>query len=1051
MWIVRIALTRPYTFIVAALVIVLMSPIVLQRTPTDVFPNIDIPVVSICFNYTGLSPQLMQDRIVSPYSRFMTTVVDNIEHSEAQMVAGRAIVKVFFQPGADVHVAVTQITAISQTMIRQLPPGIAPPLIITYSASSVPVLQLGMRGQGLSEQELFDLGANLVRNQLANVAGAAIPWPYGGKQRQVSVNIDIPALQAKGLSPTDVINAISTQNLVLPSGTVKMGSTEFNVEMNGSPDTLAALNNLPIRTTNGATIYVKDVAYVSDGFSPQVNIARMDGQRGVILAIYKTGDTSTLDVVSQIYAKLPQIKNLVPPQTVITPLFDQSIFVRAAIQGVLREGVVAACLTALMILLFLGSWRSTVIIAISIPLSILVSITVLSALHETINLMTLGGLALAVGILVDDATVEIENINRNLAQGKQIIQAILDGSQEIAIPALVSTLCICIVFVPMFFLTGVAKFLFVPLAESVIFAMLASYILSRTLVPTMAMYLLKEHHGEEYATGNDIFSRAQRGFARGFDRMRAGYRASLAFCLERAWLFVILFLVFCVSSLSLVPVLGRDFFPSVDAGLIRLHMRARAGQRVEETAREADGVDNLIRRVIPPEDLGTVLDNIGLFNSTVNTAYSNSGVIGESDAEILIGLKPDRKQQTKYYVDTLRERFAEEFPGTQFFFQPADMISQILNFGVPAPVDIQLIGPNERANYQLAEQITNRLQHIPGAVDVHVQQLRSYPAIFLDVDRTRVQSVGISQQDVANSVLLTLSSSAQVTPSFWVNPANGYEYNVSVQVPQYKIDSMQSLDNIPISSAVAKTPQILGNMGTLSVNTEPALLSQYDSQSMMDVYASVEGRDLGGVDADIQKVLADFQDKLPRGTQLVRRGQVATMTSSFAGLSAGVGVAIVLVYLLIVVNFQSWIDPFIIITALPGALAGILWILLLTHTTLSVPSLTGMIMCMGVATANSILMVSFARERLNEGLDATQAAVQAGYVRIRPVLMTAFAMIIGMVPLSLGLGEGGEQNAPLGRAVIGGLIVATFATLYFVPCVFSLVHKGHRPGPASRR
>ncbi len=1046
MWIVRIALTRPYTFIVAALVIVLMTPIVLMRTPTDVFPNIDIPVVSICFNYSGLSPQLMQDRIVSPYSRFMTTVVDNIEHTEAQMVAGRAIIKVFFQPGADVHVAVTQITAISQTMIRQLPPGISPPLIITYSASSVPVLQLGMRGQGLSEQELFDFGANLVRNQLANVAGAAIPWPYGGKQRQVSVNIDIPALQSKGLSPTDVITAITTQNLVLPSGTVKMGSTEFNVEMNGSPDTLAALNNIPIKTADGATIYVKDVAYVSDGFSPQVNIARMDGQRGVILAIYKTGDTSTLDVVSQIYSKLPQIRNLVPPQTVITPLFDQSIFVRAAIQGVLREGVVAACLTALMILLFLGSWRSTLIIAISIPLSILVSITILSALHETINLMTLGGLALAVGILVDDATVAIENIERNLAQGKDTIRAILDGSQEIAIPALVSTLCICIVFVPMFFLTGVAKFLFVPLAEAVIFAMLASYVLSRTLVPTMAMYLLKGHHGEEYATGDDIFSRAQRGFARSFDRMRNGYRDSLAFCLERAWLFVILFLVFCVASLSLVPVLGRDFFPSVDAGLIRLHMRARAGQRVEETAREADGVDNLIRRVIPPEDLGTILDNIGLFNSTVNTAYSNSGVIGESDAEILIGLKPERKQRTRYYIDELRVRLAEEFPGTQFFFQPADMISQILNFGVPAPVDIQLIGPSEEANYLLAQQITSRIQHIPGAVDVHVQQLRSYPAIFLNVDRTRVQSIGLSPQDVANSVLLTLSSSSTVSPSFWVNPANGYEYNVAVQAPQYKIDSMQSLGNIPISSALTKSPQILGNMGTVTVNTEPALLSQYDTQSMMNVYASVEGRDLGGVDADIQKVLADFQSKLPRGTQLFRRGQVATMTSSFAGLSAGVGVAIVLVYFLIVVNFQSWIDPFIIITALPGALAGIIWILLLTHTTLSVPSLTGMIMCMGVATANSILVVSFARERLNEGLSAAQAAVQAGYVRIRPVLMTALAMIIGMVPLSLGLGEGGEQNAPLGRAVIGGLIVATFATLYFVPCVFSLVHKRHRPG-----
>jgi CzcA family heavy metal efflux pump len=1045
MWIVRVALRRPYTFIVAALVIVLMTPIVLQRTPTDVFPNIDIPVASVCWNYSGLSPQLMEDRIVSPYERFMSTVVDNIEHTESQTVAGRSIIKVFFHPGTDVHVAVTQITAISQTMIRQLPPGISPPLIITYSASSVPVLQLGMRGQGLSEQELFDFGANLVRNQLATVAGAAIPWPFGGKQRQVSVNVDIPALQAKGLSPTDVINAVTAQNLVLPSGTVKMGSTEFNVEMNGSPDTIAALNNLPIKTVNGATIYIKDVAYVSDGFSPQINIARMDGQRGVLLAVYKTGDTSTLDVVSQVYSKLPQIKNLLPPQTVITPLFDQSIFVRAAIQGVIREGVVAACLTAVMILLFLGSWRSTLIIAISIPLSILVSITVLSALHETINLMTLGGLALAVGILVDDATVEIENINRNLAQGKQIIQAILDGAQQIAVPALVSTLSICIVFVPMFFLTGVAKFLFVPLAEAVVFAMLASYLLSRTLVPTMAMYLLKQHHGEEHATGSDIFSRMQRGFARGFERMRGGYHASLAFCLDRAWLFVALFLLFCAATLALIPFLGRDFFPTVDAGLIRLHMRARAGQRVEETAREADGVDDLIRRVIPPEDLGTVLDNIGLFNSTVNTAYSNSGVIGEMDAEILIGLKPERKLSTRHYIDELRVRLAEGFPGTQFFFQPADMITQILNFGVPAPVDIQLIGPNQRANYQLAEQITNRIQHIPGAVDVRVQQLRSYPAIFLNLDRTRVQSVGLSPTDVANSVLLTLSSSSTVSPSFWVNPANGFEYNVAVQAPQYKIDSMQTLDNIPISSDTTKTPQILGNVAALSVNAEPALISEYDNQPMINVYASVEGRDLGGVDADIQKVLADYQNKLPRGTQLVRRGQVATMTSSFAGLTAGVGVAIVLVYFLIVVNFQSWIDPFIIITALPGALAGIIWILLLTHTTLNVPSLTGMIMCMGVATANSILMVSFARERMNEGLNASQAALQAGFVRIRPVLMTAFAMIIGMVPLSLGLGEGGEQNAPLGRAVIGGLVVATFATLYFVPCVFSLVHKRYRP------
>ncbi len=1046
MWIVRIALSRPYTFIVAALVIILMTPVVLQRTPTDIFPNIDIPVISIAWNYTGLSPQEMEDRIVTPFERFLTTVVDNIEHTESQTVGGRSVTKTYFQPGTDVHVALTQITAVSQTVLRQLPNGIAAPLIITYSASAVPILQLGLKGQGLSEQELFDYSVTTIRNQLATVPGAAIPYPFGGKLRQVSVNVDIPALQAKGLSPVDVINAISAQNLVLPSGSVKLGATEYNVELNGSPDTIAALNNLPIKTSNRATVYVRDVAVVSDGFSPQINIARMDGQRGVLMVVYKNGDASTLDVVSQSLAKLPYIKSLLPPSLVITPLFDQSIFVRAAVQGVIREGLVAACLTALMILLFLGSWRSTVIIAISIPLSILISIFVLSALHETINLMTLGGLALAVGILVDDATVAIENIERNLAQGKDTVQAILDGSQEIAIPALVSTLCICIVFVPMFFLTGVAKFLFVPLAEAVVFAMLASYLLSRTLVPTMAMYLLKNHHGEEHATGNDVFSRAQRVFARGFERLREGYRDSLHFCLDHSIMFIVLFLIFCVATVPLALALGRDFFPSVDAGLIRLHMRARAGQRVEETAREADGVDNLIRRVIPPDDLGNILDNIGLFNSTINTTYSNSGVIGESDAEILIGLKPERKRPTKYYVDELRLRLAEGFPGTQFFFQPADMVSQILNFGVPAPVDIQLIGPSEAEDYRLAQQISNRIAEIPGAVDVHVQQLRSYPTMFLNVDRTKAQSVGLSEQDVANSILLTLSSSFQINPSFFVNPANGVEYNVAVQVPQYKIDSMQALDNIPISSATTTTPQILRNMTEKSVNVEPALISHYNAVPLIDVYASVEGRDLSGVDTDIQKVLADFQSKLPRGTQLFRRGQVATMESSFAGLTAGVGVAIVLVYLLIVVNFQSWIDPFIIITALPGALAGIIWILLLTHTTLSVPSLTGTIMCMGVATANSILMISFARERLGEGLNSKQAALQAGFVRIRPVLMTALAMIIGMVPLSLGLGEGGEQNAPLGRAVIGGLVVATFATLFFVPCVFSMVHRRHRPG-----
>lgn len=1046
MWIVRIALNRPYTFIVCALVILLISPLVITRTPTDIFPEINIPVVLAVWNYNGLSPQEMEHRIVSSFERSLTTTVGNIEHIESQTVNGRSIVKVYFQPMANVQTALSQVTAISQTVVRGMPPGTNPPFIIIISASTVPILQLGLRGEGLSEQELNDFGQNFIRTRMATVPGAAIPYPYGGKQRLVAVNVDIPALQAKGLSPVDVINAISAQNLILPSGTIKLGSTEYNVEMNGTPQTIAELNNLPIKTVNGTTIYVRDVAYVSDSFSPQTNIVRMDGQRGVLLSIYKIGGSSTLDIVSQVYALLPRIAATLPPQLVMKPLFDQSIFVRAAVQGVIREALIAAGLTALMILLFLGNWRSTLIIAISIPLSVLVSICALSALGETINIMTLGGLALAVGILVDDATVEIENINRNLAQGKQTVRAILDGAQQIAVPAFVSTLCICIVFVPMFFLTGVAKYLFVPLAEAVVFAMLASYILSRTLVPTLAMYLLRGHHGEDHATGSGIFSRIQRGFAESFDRMREGYRGALAYCLEHSWTFVGLFLVFCIGSAPLATALGRDFFPSVDAGLIRLHMRGRIGQRVEETARVCDRVDNLIRQVIPPEDLGNVLDNIGLPYSSMNMAYSNAGTIGTSDAEILIALKPERRLPTSQYMDQLRARLAEEFPGTQFYFQPADIVSQILNFGVPAPIDVELIGPNQRGNYEVAQRISNQLEHVPGAVDVHVQQKFSDPTLHLDVDRTRAQSVGLNQNDVAQSLLLTLSSSFQTSPSFWVNPANGVEYSVAVQVPQYKVDSMQALENIPVASSRTPAPQVLGNLVQMSVQGEQALVTHYDAQPMIDVYASVEGRDLGGVGKDVEKLLDKFRGQLPRGTELELRGEVNTMTTSFSGLASGVVVAIVLVYLLIVVNFQSWLDPFIIITALPGALAGILWILLVTHTPLSVPALTGTIMCMGVATANSILMVSFARERMRDGMDSTQAAMEAGYIRMRPVLMTALAMIIGMVPMSLSFGEGGEQNAPLGRAVIGGLVVATFATLFFVPCIFSIVHRRHKPG-----
>jgi CzcA family heavy metal efflux pump len=1047
MWIVRIALNRPYTFIVFALIILFLAPIVLQRTPTDIFPNIDIPVVSVVWGYNGMSPTDMDQRIVGNYERAVSTLVDDVEHIESQTMSGRSIIRIYFQPTADIRKAIAQVTSFSQTVLHNMPPGIGAPLVITYSASTVPIMQLGFRGEGMSERELFDLSLNIARNQLATIQGAAFPFPYGGKQPEVAVNIDIPALQARGLSPVDVINAVGSQNLIVPSGTVKFGATEYNVEMNESTQTIAALNDLPLRTSGGTTTYLRDVAYVSEGYSPQLNVVRMDGNRGVMISIYKSGNASTLDIARQVFAKLPQVASLLPPQMTITPFFDQSIFVRAAVQGVIREGVIAAALTAVMILLFLGNWRSTLIIAVSIPLSILISITVLSALGETINLMTLGGLALAVGILVDDATVEIENINRNLAQGKETVRAILDGAQQIAVPAFVSTLCICIVFVPMFFLTGVARYLFVPLAEAVVFAMLASYLLSRTLVPTLAMYLLRGHHGEEHATGQGPLSRLQRGFAQGFDRMREKYRGALAYCIAHASIFVLLFVLFCVASTPIAWVLGRDFFPEVDAGLIRLHVRTPAGTRIEETVRRIDEVDNLIRRVIPKEDLGDILDNVGLPNSGINQSYSNNGTFGSSDAEILIGLKPERRMPTQGYVSELREQFATHFPSMQFFFQPADIVSQILNFGAPAPIDIQLVGPNQKVDYALAQEISNRVQRIPGAVDVHVHQLFSYPTMLLDVDRTRAQSVGLNQNDVAQSLLLSLSSSFQTAPSYWVNSSNGIQYNVAVQVPQYKIDSMQALENIPISSSThSVAPQVLGNLAQVGIEAEPAEISHYNSIPMIDVYASVAGRDLGGVNADIQNVLQDFKNRLPRGTQLASRGQVATMNSSFNGLAVGLALAIVLVYLLIVVNFQSWLDPFIIITALPGALAGILWILLLTHTTLNVPSLTGTIMCMGVATANSILMVSFARERMRDGLNATEAALDAGFTRIRPVLMTAMAMVIGMLPMSLGLGEGGEQNAPLGRAVIGGLIVATVATLFFVPCVFSLLHRKHKPG-----
>jgi CzcA family heavy metal efflux pump len=1045
MWIVRLALRRPYTFVVMALAIILLTPVVLLRTPVDIFPDINIPVISLVWTYSGLDPQEMEQRITSNVERGVTTLVSDVEHIESQSLSGVAVIKVFFQPGANIQTALAQTAAISQTFLRFLPPGTTPPLVIIYSASTVPVIQIGLTSDTLSEQQLFDFGNYFIRTQLATVPGAATPFPYGGKQRVVSVDINPTSLQAKGLSAVDIVNAVSAQNLILPTGTAKLGTLEFGVEMNGSPQTVEELNDLPVKTVNGATIYMRDVAHVRDGFSPQTNIVLSNGQRGVLMSIYKTGTASTIDIVDKVKQMLDYNKASVPEGLYISTFFDQSLYVRASIQGVIREALIAACLTAVMILLFLGNWKSTLIIAVSIPLSILVSILCLSALGQSINIMTLGGLALAVGILVDDATVEIENINRNLAMGKETVQAILDGAQQIAVPAFVSTLCICIVFIPMFFLSGVAKFLFVPLAEAVSFAMLASYMWSRTIVPTLAMYLLSaedEYHGEEH-TGEKMgfFRRYQQGFERNFEKFRQGYRRALRIALHSPMLFAASFLAFCVLSVLLVGVLGRDFFPKVDAGQIRLHMRARTGLRIEETARLADQVNGVIRETIPKDELTTVLDNIGLPYSGINLTYSNAGTIGSSDAEILVQLKEGRGKPTGAYINDLRERLPQRFPGVQFFFQPADIVTQILNFGTPAPIDVEVTGMNQRGNYLIGEKLANEFRHIPGAVDVHVQQAFDNPTLYMEIDRARAQSVGMQSRDVAQNVLVSLSSSFQTAPAFWLDPKNGVEYSVAVQEPQYRVDSYQALQNTPISGSMpGSRPQILGNLVKTSTTARPAEISHYTTQPMINVYAAVDGRDLGGVADEVEKRVQAIEKDLPKGSHIAIRGQVQTMKSSFAGLGFGLLGAIVLAYLLIVVNFQSWLDPFIIITALPGALAGICWTLLLTHTTLNVPSLTGAIMCMGVATANSILMVSFAREQLDEGKSARDAAIEAGFVRIRPVLMTALAMIIGMVPMAVGLGEGGEQNAPLGRAVIGGLIFATFATLFFVPCVFSMIH-----------
>jgi multidrug efflux pump subunit AcrB len=1063
MWIVRLALRRPYTFVVFALLILILGIFSIENMPTDIFPNIDIPIVTVVWGYAGLSPDQMANRIVSVHERGMTTTVNDIEHIESQSLNGVAVIKVFFQPHVNIAQAVAQVTAISQVMLRQLPPGTTPPFIIQYNASSVPVLMLGLSGEGLGEQQLFDTGQNTIRTQLATVEGAQTPFPYGGKQRQIQVDLDLAALQAKGLSPADVVSAVNAQNLIVPSGTMKIDRYEYAIETNSAPSLIEALNSLPIKTVNGAVIYIRDVAHVRDGNPPQTNIVKVDGRRAIVMSIVKIGSASTLDIIEGVRSKIEGMRGQLPPQLKISALSDQSIFVRGAIKGVVREAIIAACLTAVMILVFLGSWRSTLIIAVSIPLSILCSLTMLAVLHETVNIMTLGGLALAVGILVDDATVEIENINRNLEAGKEIEQAILDGAAQIATPALVSTLSICIVFVPMFFLSGVARYLFVPMAEAVVFAMLASYLLSRTVVPTMAGYLLREHDDEEMKRkqrSRNPFTRFQLGFERGFEKFRVGYLRFLTLFVDHAGAFLVVFVVVTLASvLVLTPHLGEDFFPSVDSGQFKIHVRAHTGTRIEETSALCDHIDATIRREIPGEEIVNIVDNIGLPYSGLNLSYSTSAPIGPADADIQVQLS-EKHHPTDEYIDHLRLTLAHEYPGVTFYVLPVDIVTQILNFGLSAPINIQIIGPNLYANRALAERMLDDVRHVPGAVDARIQQPFDYPNMTVNVDRTRASTIGLTQQNIAQSILVALSGSFQTAPNFYLDPRNGVSYNIATQTPQYRIDSVAALQSLPVTSPGSaaqnqaamnnattyapgspRTVQVLGNLATIEPGAELGVVSHYDVQPVLDIFANVNGTDLGTVTRAMDQIIERHRKDLPRGSQFVLRGQSETMRKSYIGLIGGLLMSILLVYLLIVVNFQSWLDPFLIISALPAALAGIVWFLFLSDTHLSVPALTGAIMCMGVATANSILVVSFAREQLEILVgDARKAALNAGFVRLRPVLMTALAMIIGMTPMAFGLGEGGEQNAPLGRAVIGGLLLATVATLFFVPVFFSVVH-----------
>jgi multidrug efflux pump subunit AcrB len=1039
---VRIALSRPYTFVVLALLLLIIGPLAALRTPTDIFPDIRIPVIGVVWQYTGLPPDQMSGRITTPFQRALTTTVNDIEHIVANSYNGFGIIKIFFQPNVDIRTANAQVTAISQTLLKQMPPGATPPLILNYSASTVPIIQVALSGEGLTEQNLADIGINQLRTPLVTVPGAAIPYPFGGKQRQVQIDLDPQALQARGLSGQDIANALAAQNLITPVGTQKIGEFEYNIQLNNSPLKMDELGDLPVKAVNGAMVYMRDVASVRDGNPPQTNIVHVNGNRSVLMMVLKAGYTSTLDIIAGIKQKVIDVRDQLPDALRIGFIGDQSVFVRSAVTGVAFEGVIAALLTSVMILLFLGSWRSTIIIAVSIPLSVLGAIIMLSAIGETLNIMTLGGLALAVGILVDDATVTIENINWHLEQGKDVEPAIMDGARQIVTPAFVSLLCICIVFVPMFFLTGVARFLFVPMAEAVMFAMMWSFILSRTLVPTMAKYLLHkhEHHDGAPPSSRNPLVWFQRGFEARFETIRIGYRDLLTLAMQHRAIFVIGFLGFVGLSFLLTPYLGRNFFPAVDSGSILMHARTQIGTRIEESANQFAEVQKAIRRIIPPNEIETLADNIGMPISGINMTYNNTGVIGPQDGDIQIKLKEGHRP-TEDYVQAMREQLPRQFPGMTFAFLPADIVSQILNFGAPAPIDLQIRGANIDANFAYANRLLSRIKRIPGIADARIQQSPSNPTFNIDVDRTRAQYVGLTERDVTNSLVVNLAGSSQVAPTYYLNPDNGVSYSIVMQTPQFQIDSLSALQTLPVTAASTSSPPILGGIANITRSISSAVVSQYDIQSMVQIFATSQGRDLGAIAADVRSAIADTAKEVPKASSVVLLGQVQTMNSAFAGLLFGLLAAVVLIYLLIVVNFQSWSDPFVIITALPSALAGIIWMLFTSHTTLSVPALTGAIMCMGVATANSVLVISFARERYDALGDPIQAAIEAGFVRFRPVLMTALAMIIGMTPMALSLGEGGEQNAPLGRAVIGGLIFATMATLMFVPVVFSMVHK----------